>query len=151
MHRWIKVKPWINVRTEMFWGAFGKQRESKLMWRRVADCSRHDFLRLEKHGRRRWQAVFVRIGRINKIRARESVLVGVYECAGVTITWHTLVADSSAAAWRSRSSSRSACWQWHTTWHWQHVVRLDTECEVRAEINSCWCCRPLNAAHRLRR
>jgi len=36
----------------MFWGAFGKQRESKLMWRRVADCSRHDFLRPEKHGRR---------------------------------------------------------------------------------------------------
>ena len=49
----------MSVRTEMFWGAFGKQRESKLMWRRVADCSRHDFLRPEKHGRRRWQVVFV--------------------------------------------------------------------------------------------
>ena len=43
MHRWIKIRQWMK-RTEMFWGAFGKQRESKLMWRRVADCSRHDFL-----------------------------------------------------------------------------------------------------------
>jgi len=40
----------------MFWGAFGKQRESRLMRRRVADCSRHDFLWPEKHGRRQWHA-----------------------------------------------------------------------------------------------
>jgi len=42
------------------WGAFGKQRQSQLMWRRVAERLFQKRLPATKrHGRRRWQAVFV--------------------------------------------------------------------------------------------
>lgn len=50
------------------------------------------------------------------------------------MTWHTLVADSSAVAARR---SISACWQWHVARHWHVVVWLHSECEVQAEVNSC--------------
>jgi len=48
---------------------------------------------------------------------------------------HTLIADSSAAAWRPRSNSWTACWDRHRVRHW-HVVRLHTKSEVWTEVNS---------------